>query len=127
LTDRWKLFNDVQRIAPDALEARVCVPQDSIWFKGHFPGEPILPGIALVNTVYDAIAWDAQDRGESVQLSSLKRIKFMGPVRPGETFLLSMTREETSTERLYNFKVTVEDKIFCSGIMTVNKTQEKKG
>lgn len=121
MADRWKLLSDVKRIASNALEAQVCVPQDCIWFTGHFPGAPILPGIALVNTVYDAIMWDAQDRGEAVQMSFLKRIRFTGPVRPGETVLLSLTSEDVHTERLYNFKVAIEEKIICSGMVAVTK------
>jgi len=122
LADRWELLSDVKRVASNALEVQVCVPQDCIWFTGHFPGEPILPGIALVHTVYEAIAWDAQDRGEAVQISSLKRIRFTGPVRPGEKFLLNLTHEDLDGERLFNFKVAVKEKIVCSGLVTVTKT-----
>lgn len=122
MTDRWKLLNDVKRVASNSLEAQISVPKDCIWFTGHFPGEPILPGIALVSTVYEAILWDAQDRGEAVKMSSLKRIRFTGPVRPGETIILSLTREDVSTERHYTFKVVLEEKIICSGMMAVTIT-----
>ena len=123
MTDQWNLLKDVKRIAPDTLEAKVCVPESCIWFTGHFPGEPILPGIALVHTVYEIIQRDAQDRGESVRISSLKRIRFTGPVRPGETLLLNLTSEDLKTERLYNFKVVLEEKIICSGqVAAVKKT-----
>jgi len=123
LTDQWNLLKDVKRIASNTLEAQVCVPENCIWFTGHFPGEPILPGIALVHTVYEIIQRDAQDRGESVRISSLKRIRFTGPVRPGETLLLNLTSEDLKTERLYNFKVVLEEKIICSGqVAAVKKT-----
>lgn len=122
MTDRWELLNEVRRIESNALDARVCVPQDSIWFTGHFPGEPILPGIALLHTVYEAILREGRDRGESVKVSSLRRIRFTGPVRPGETLLLSLTREDGNEETLFNFKVFVKENIVCSGLMTVKKT-----
>jgi 3-hydroxyacyl-[acyl-carrier-protein] dehydratase len=121
LIDRWKLLNEVKRITSNALEARACVPEDSIWFTGHFPGEPILPGIALVNTVYDAIKRDAQDRGESVKISSLRRIRFTGPVRPGEKLSLSLTSEDVNGETLFNFKVAVKENIVCNGLVAVIK------
>jgi 3-hydroxyacyl-[acyl-carrier-protein] dehydratase len=126
LTERWKLLSEVKRIASNALEARAWVPEDSTWFIGHFPGEPILPGIALVNTVYEAIAWDAQDRGEAVHISSLRRIRFTGPVRPGEKLFLSLTSEDLSGERLFNFKVAVKENIVCSGLVAVAKTIRDK-
>ena len=127
MINRWSLLKDVKRIAPNALEAQADVSQDSIWFIGHFPGEPILPGIALVNTVYEVIAWDAHDRGESVQISSLKRIRFTGPVRPGEKFVLNLTREDAGQERLFHFKVVVNENIVCSGLVTAaNIITDKK-
>jgi 3-hydroxyacyl-[acyl-carrier-protein] dehydratase len=115
------LLNEVQMVSSDTLDARACVPKDSIWFTGHFPGEPILPGIALLHTVYDAILSKAGNGGESVKVSSLKRIRFTGPVRPGEMLLLSVTREGGIEEILYNFKVFVKETIVCSGLMTVTK------
>lgn len=127
MINRWSLLKDVKRIAPNALEAQADAPQDCIWFNGHFPGEPILPGIALVNTVYEVIAWDAHDRGESVQISSLKRIRFTGPVRPGEKFVLTLTREDAGQERLFHFKVVVNENIVCSGLVAAaNIIKDKK-
>jgi len=127
LINRWNLLKDVKRIASNALEAQADVPQDCIWFTGHFPGEPILPGIALVHLVYEAIAWDAHDRGESVQISSLKRIRFTGPVRPGEKFVLNLTHEDVGEERLFHFKVAVNENIVCSGLVAAaNIIKDKK-
>lgn len=127
MINRWNLLKDVKRIAPNALEAEVCLPEDCVWFAGHFPGEPILPGIALVNTVYETIVWDARDRGESVQISSLKRIRFTGPVRPGEKFVLNLTHEDVGGERLFHFKVAVNENIVCSGLVAAaNIIKDKK-
>jgi 3-hydroxyacyl-[acyl-carrier-protein] dehydratase len=121
LDDRWNLLNDVKRIAVNGLEAHADVPRDSIWFTGHFPGEPILPGIALVDSVCAAIVKDAGDRGESVSISSLRRVRFTGPVRPGEKLLLHLTYEEVKGETVFNFKVAVKENIICSGLVTVAK------
>lgn len=121
LIDTWSLPRDVRRIAPNALEAKVFVPEDSLWFSGHFPGEPILPGIAVVHTVYETILQDAQDRGESVRILSLRRIRFTSPVRPGDTLLISMTSEDASIEKNYIFKVTVGENTASSGLVAVVK------
>lgn len=122
LADLWNLLNEVEHIGPNGLAARVSVPRDSIWFKGHFPGEPILPGISLVNSVYEIILRDARDRGESVRISSLKRVKFMGPVRPGDNLSFSLIREDAKGEEpLFHFKVTVDENVICSGLVAVTK------
>lgn len=121
MTDRWKLLNKVKRIAPNSLEASARVPEDCVWFEGHFPEQPILPGIALLHSVYEAIAWDARDRGEALEIASLKRIRFTSPVFPGESFSLNLTRENSGEERLFSFQVSVKEKIICSGLVTAKK------
>ena len=121
MIDQWNLLKDVTRIAPLDLEALVQVPEDCIWFTGHFPGESILPGIALVHTVYEAISRIVQISGESVTITSLKRVRFTGPVRPGEAFLLNLTRENADSAVLFNFKVTHSDKVICSGQVAATK------
>jgi len=121
LIDQWNLLKDVKRIEPNALEALVRVPKDCIWFTGHFPGEPILPGIAIVHTVYEAILKLAEKDAESIDLSGLKRVRFTGPVRPGEAFLLNVTREKEASAILFSFKVTHENKVICSGQLIATK------
>ena len=39
----------------DRITASACVPADSVWYAGHFPGNPILPGIAILALVEEAI------------------------------------------------------------------------
>jgi 3-hydroxymyristoyl/3-hydroxydecanoyl-(acyl carrier protein) dehydratase len=112
----------VKRVAPNVLEAQVFVPEDAVWFLGHFPGQPILPGIAVVHAVYEIILTDAQDHGENVRVSSLKRIRFTGPVRPGDTLLISMTGDDAGHETHYVFKATAGDSTVSSGLVAVVKT-----
>ena len=121
MIDQWNLLKDVRRIEPNALEALVRVPKDCIWFTGHFPGEPILPGIAIVHTIYEAILKLAQKDAESISMSALKRVRFTGPVRPGEAFLLNLTREDEAQAMVFSFKVIHEDKVICSGQVTAMK------
>jgi len=121
LTDRWKLLKEVHWTAADGIEAGADVPENSVWFKGHFPGEPILPGIALLSAVYEAVLKDASRRGEPLRISALKRVRFTGPVLPGEKLSLVLAREVQNGEILFHFKVAVREKTVCSGLMTVAK------
>lgn len=121
MTNRWRLLKDVRRIGANALEAEIAVPKDSLWFTGHFPGEPILPGIALVHTVYEAIEEDALERGESASTPLLKKVRFTGPVRPGDVIHLSVTGENENMKGFLNFKIAVQDKVICTGQVSVTK------
>lgn len=59
---------------------QVRVPPDSPFFEGHFPGSPLLPGVAQLRLVAD-LAADAY--GVPVRLVRVHRVKFSSPVRPG--------------------------------------------
>ena len=115
----WEILNDVKVIGMNSLSATALAEEGSRWFTGHFPGEPILPGIAILQVVYSAIREDARLRGEPVMLNSLKRVRFIRPVLPGQKFDVSLNRELTNDEIIYTFKVHMSDNMVCSGIVTV--------
>jgi len=71
------------------------VEADHPAFTGHFPGHPLLPGVALVSLVLRSLrrqpAWShrlgpagATDDGAGVPPVSIEQVKFLGPVGPGE-------------------------------------------
>lgn len=47
-------------------------------FPGHFPGEPLVPGAALL------VAVDAAVAATGAPLAEVVRVRFLEPVRPGE-------------------------------------------
>jgi 3-hydroxyacyl-[acyl-carrier-protein] dehydratase len=121
LESQWSLLKEIKVTNDNYIEALADVPADSTWFLGHFPGEPILPGIALVYIVEQAIIRDTLKKGEPVQLRALKRVRFTQPVRPRETLSVSITSEENGEEVLFSFKVASQGNIVCSGLMNARK------
>ncbi|PKN52609.1 MAG: hypothetical protein CVU55_05060 [Deltaproteobacteria bacterium HGW-Deltaproteobacteria-13] len=126
MENQWSLLKEIKAINNNHIEALADAPADSPWFSGHFPGEPILPGIALVNIVEQAIIRDAQAKGTCVQLQSLRRVRFTQPVRPGETLSVIVTGEEAGGDILFSFKVIRKENIVCSGLMIAKKISDKK-
>ncbi len=128
MEDHWQLLQNVQTKEQNKIEAEAFVPTDSLWFSGHFPGEPILPGIALVHLVWQAIVRDAEKRSEEIRLDTLKRVRFTKPVRPGEYLSLIITSSEVGGEALYSFKVMSKENVICSGLLAAVKINKlKKG
>jgi 3-hydroxymyristoyl/3-hydroxydecanoyl-(acyl carrier protein) dehydratase len=121
LESQWSLLKEIKVANHNYIEAIADVPADSPWFSGHFPGEPILPGIALVYMAEQAIIQDASAKGEQVQLHTLKRVRFIQPVRPGETLSLNIVSEEAGEEILFSFKITNKENIVCSGAIIAKK------
>ena len=95
MKDQRQLLREVNSITPNKIEALAYVPTDSAWFLGHFPNEPILPGIALVDMAEQAIIQDTVAKGEEITFEALKRVRFTQPVRPGENSPCANTRSRS--------------------------------
>ena len=66
---------------------------DEPFLRGHFPGEPIFPGVLLIEAAAQLAGTVAQSDPEFAPLSGLKltavrAVKIMGPARPGEVIQL---------------------------------------
>lgn len=101
------------------LFAEVRIPADSPWFCGHFPGEPILPGIAQLGMVFDAIA-RAGDRKRSIK--SVSRVRFKQVIRPDDRLRIIAAPRKDEVES-YNFRIMLEEEVVCSGVMTFQGSQ----
>jgi 3-hydroxyacyl-[acyl-carrier-protein] dehydratase len=55
-------------------------PEDHATAAGHFPGNPILPGALLLDTVLHAIAGNSA----AAHICTVRAAKFLRPVRPGD-------------------------------------------
>ena len=115
--ESWYSLTNIKRSSSNEILADAVVSGNSPWFSGHFPGEPILPGVALLGMVFDAIK---QVCGENFKISRVKRIKFKQIIMPGDKIQI-IAREKNSDNSLYTFQVMVDSKIACNGIMTVEK------
>jgi len=90
----------------------IRIANDHPAFAGHFPGQPLLPGVLLLAQVLEAALADpalASRLGGAPRLSSAK---FLSPVRPGDCIEMSFQAE--SNTRL-NFEVRCGDRLAAAG------------
>lgn len=62
-----------------AIERGFCVPPSHPALAGHFPGNPVVPGVLLLDCVVLLI-----EAATGTRVEGLRQIKFLSAVRPGE-------------------------------------------
>jgi len=75
------------------------VDPEAAYFKGHFPGMPIMPGVLIVETVAQAGALLVSlTRGLSddkfIAFSNVDAVKFRRPVEPGKMMTVEVEIEK---------------------------------
>ncbi len=104
------------------MAARARAGEDSPWFSGHFPGEPILPGIAQLAMVVEAVE---AELGQAVKMSAFKRVRFRRIIQPDDPIAILVTPREEEPPT-YTFKIEVEGENACSGILVMEKRKNSR-
>jgi 3-hydroxyacyl-[acyl-carrier-protein] dehydratase len=116
----WHSMHNMKRALSGEVSATVEMTSDSPWFSGHFPGEPILPGIAQLAMVFDLIAGTSE---EQLKVAGVSRVRFKKIVGPEDRLQISATPAE-GDPGAYGFRMTVGQELVCSGILRVVKMDE---
>ncbi|MFA5353621.1 MAG: 3-hydroxyacyl-ACP dehydratase FabZ [Thermodesulfovibrionales bacterium] len=63
------------------------VTMNEPFFQGHFPGNPVMPGVLIVEAMAQAagiLAFKSGIQGKAVYFMSIEKVKFRKPVLPGD-------------------------------------------
>jgi 3-hydroxymyristoyl/3-hydroxydecanoyl-(acyl carrier protein) dehydratase len=101
----------------DELVAHVVASPYAAWFQGHFPDLPLLPGVAMMALVEDALLalWPDADH-PAVEVAAFRRVRFRQRVAPGASLRVRIRRVEG--ERL-RFWVELGGTAACTGECSV--------
>jgi 3-hydroxymyristoyl/3-hydroxydecanoyl-(acyl carrier protein) dehydratase len=97
------------------------IPQEHPSFPGHFPGQPIVPGVVLLDEVMQAIEREMPEfglfSGGSVDIPVCK---FLAPVFPGARLSLMLTWEGNGAP--LTFKLHQAGQTVASGSLRAGKS-----
>ena len=111
----WHTVTRVRRGKNGEITAEAVAGDDSPWFDGHFPGSPILPGIAQLAIIEEAVRRAGGDGGA---ISGVDRLRFKGMIRPGERMTVTARPANESGNR-FSVRVSTDGGIVCTGTVRV--------
>ncbi len=90
------LVDRVDEIGPERILARKLVSRNEPFFNGHFPGQPVMPGVLIIEALAQAGALLAAHTGgfsqetHLVYFMAIDGAKFRKPVVPGDVLVLDV-------------------------------------
>jgi 3-hydroxyacyl-[acyl-carrier-protein] dehydratase len=73
-------------------EARKQFGGEEAFFQGHFPGDPIVPGVLVTEAMAQTAGIAIGGPGKNFLLTAIRAMKFLRPIRPREEIHLRAER-----------------------------------
>ncbi len=117
-------IDEVKRVEENEIETYRLVRPDEFYFAGHFPGNPILPGVLMVEAIAQtgiilALIQDQTKRSKTPLFAGIEKVRFYRIVRPGEQLRI-IASIISAKAGFYKFsgRVFVEEELACEAIVT---------
>lgn len=99
------------------------------FFQGHFPGQPIMPGVLIIEAmaqVAGIAAFSSGMEGKAVYFMSIEKAKFRRPVVPGDQLKLEIkVLQQRGNVWKFSGAATVEGKIASEADFTAMVTNKE--
>lgn len=115
---------DWARFARDALSqgGRYVVGSDHPAFPGHFPGQPVLPGVSLLALVMRTLDGEPELQGRLGAVPQINNVKFISPVLPDTELQVQLQIQGNGV----GFTVLRGDATVAKGLLTAGVTPQER-
>lgn len=88
------LIDRVESIEGNKIIAKKNVSVNEFFFQGHYPKEPVMPGVLIIEAMAQAgavaILSKEEFRGKTPYFGGINNAKFRKMVKPGDTLILEV-------------------------------------
>ena len=97
-----------------------CVTINDYFFRGHFPGRPVMPGVLIIEAMAQVggiiLLNKPENKGKFAYFMAVDKVKFRKPVVPGDVLVLEaeLGKLRTRTGQL-TARALVDGKVVCEG------------
>ena len=112
-------------VSLDPGQSAVCTKRFAAsepFFQGHFPGNPLVPGVILTEAAAQTAGIAAGEPGCIYHLSAIRQMKFLRPVPPDTLVEFSATKTATIGGLLqFHVMARVEAEVAAEGVIVLNR------
>ena len=118
------MIDEVEELNPGySAIAYKNVKKEEDYFKGHFPGNPIMPGVLIVESLAQtgavAILSLEENKNKNALFAGINNVKFKRIVKPGDRLKLEVKiLKQRGSIGFGEALATVEGEIACKGELT---------
>ncbi|MCI5953375.1 MAG: 3-hydroxyacyl-ACP dehydratase FabZ [Lachnospiraceae bacterium] len=89
------LIDTIEELQPGVRAlGKKCVSMNEPYFQGHFPGNPVMPGVLIIEALAQvgavAILSQPEWKGRTAYFAGIDKAKFRQKVLPGDVLMLEM-------------------------------------
>ena len=100
------------------------------FFQGHFPDNPIMPGVLIVEAmaqVSGILAFHSGAQGNSIYFMSIEKAKFRKPVVPGDQLRLEVNvLQQRNNVWKFSGQAIVDDKVVAEADFTAMVSEKEQ-
>lgn len=127
----FRFIDEIHELDQEHIVASVTFPEDADFYRGHFPGNPITPGVILVEAMAQAgvvalgihlVASEtsAEEVEKLITVFTDANVEFSGAVYPGERVITTGRKRFFRRRKLSaDVEMRKEDgTVVCSGVLS---------